>query len=67
MHTQHICLTACDRQDQIDRQINEAVAARERLEQAESEYRELLEQTKADASRIREEARTEGRAIRCAS
>jgi F-type H+-transporting ATPase subunit b len=52
-----------DRQDYIEKQIKDADAARERLEQAEAEYKQQLEQTKADASRIREEARAEGRAI----
>lgn len=52
-----------ERQDYIEKQISDADAARERLEQAEAEYKQQLEQTKADASRIREEARAEGRAI----
>jgi F-type H+-transporting ATPase subunit b len=51
------------RQDFIDRQINEAKEARERLEKLEAEQRELLEQARADASRIREEARAAGRTI----
>ena len=51
------------RQDHIEKQISDAEAARERLEKAEQDYKELLAQTRADASQIREEARTEGQAI----
>ena len=52
-----------DRQDYIEKQIRDSEAARERLEKAEQEYKDLLAKTRADASQIREEARAEGQAI----
>jgi F-type H+-transporting ATPase subunit b len=52
-----------ERQQYIDQQIKEGREARERLEAAEEEHKQLLEQTRADASRIREEARAEGQSI----
>ena len=39
------------RQEYIEGQIKEGEQARERLQKAEQEYRELLENTRADASR----------------
>lgn len=51
------------RQETIRTQLEEAEQAKERMQAAEREYRELLEKTRADSNRIREEARAEGQAI----
>lgn len=51
------------RQLMIKTQIEEAQAARERLEAAEVEYRQAIADTKAEATRIREEARAQGQQI----
>ncbi len=48
-----------ERQEIIRKQIEEAEAARARLEAAEQEYREALAETRRDASRLREQAQAE--------
>jgi F-type H+-transporting ATPase subunit b len=51
------------RQEQIRKGFADADAAKERLEAAEAEYRELIAGARADAARQREEAREEGAQI----
>ena len=52
-----------ERQRAIREQFQEAEEARERLQQAEAEYREQLASARADATRQREQAHEEGQRI----
>jgi F-type H+-transporting ATPase subunit b len=51
------------RQELIRSQIEDSKAAKERLEAAETEYKQALADTRTDAARIREEARVQGQQI----
>jgi F-type H+-transporting ATPase subunit b len=52
------------RQELIRKQLEEARAAKEQLEESERLYREELNRARAEAARMREEARSEGKRIK---